>query len=68
MGHLGDSPDFFTSPNFPNEYGLTGDVFKYLIGFENAVPCCIFLTFDDWNLAPESVLKVCIVLTHEFAL
>ncbi|XP_067651842.1 suppressor of tumorigenicity 14 protein homolog [Haliotis asinina] len=45
------------SPNFPKGYALNGETFTYMI--QNLDPYGhVRLTFDDWDIAPESVVKL----------
>ncbi|GFS10833.1 small nuclear ribonucleoprotein Sm D1 [Elysia marginata] len=46
-----------TSPNFPQGYALNGETFTYVI--QNLDPYGhVRLTFDDWDIAKESTVKV----------
>lgn len=57
VSEFGDSMGFVTSPNFPNGYALNGETFAYMI--QNLDPYGhVRLTFDDWDIAPETKVKV----------
>ncbi|BFZ13474.1 hypothetical protein BsWGS_16514 [Bradybaena similaris] len=57
VSEYGDSTGYITSPNFPGGYALNGETFTYMI--QNLDPYGhVRLIFDDWDLAPESKVKV----------
>lgn len=52
-----ESSGYVTSPNFPGGYALNGETFTYMI--QNLDPYGhVRVTFDDWDIAPESKVRV----------
>ncbi|XP_012936420.1 uncharacterized protein LOC101857100 [Aplysia californica] len=57
VSEYGDNTGVVTSPNFPHGYALNGEAFTFMI--QNLDPYgYVRLTFDDWDIAPESKIKV----------
>ncbi|XP_050399347.1 uncharacterized protein LOC126816668 isoform X1 [Patella vulgata] len=55
--YQGQSSGFVMSPNFPKGYAMNGETFSYLI--QNLDPYGhVRLLFDDWDVSPQSEVKV----------